>query len=489
MFPPPASRPQPSLSKADLWVVAVLALFTFVVRGAWFGDPNADIDEQLYSLIGNAMLDGHVPFVDLWDRKPYGLFALFALAHAVGGPGPEAYQVMAAIFTLAGALMVFVLGRYQVDQMTAAAGGLLYIVLCTIYDVHSGNSEAFFIPMMVMMAILVVDPSHPNAVPRALAAMVVGGLALQIKYTVLPQCLFFGLWVLWGQYQRKMPLGRLVTFASACCMLGLLPTALVGAGYAAAGYWDEFVFANFISFFDRLPSPSGRFPRMFLVFMALLATLALLGINAARRDKSAGLPPTYVFVLLWTVASLASTFLPSTLYRHYLAAMIPTCVLLSLPLFRSEGTARINVPALLPAVLLMALVPMHYGLSHFNRIATERLASAIRPHVDGRDRCLLVFDGPTSLYRMTGSCLPTRYIFPDHLNNALESNALGVRQDEEVARILAARPRVIVTADRPVTIQNSDSKRLIKAAIARDYRELTHVTLHKRKVRAWILRE
>ena len=91
MFPPPASRPQPSLSKADLWVVAVLALFTFVVRGAWFGDPNADIDEQLYSLIGNAMLDSQVPFVDLWDRKPYGLFALFAMAHAVGGPGPEAF--------------------------------------------------------------------------------------------------------------------------------------------------------------------------------------------------------------------------------------------------------------------------------------------------------------------------------------------------------------------------------------------------------------
>ncbi|TAD85892.1 MAG: hypothetical protein EAY70_00310, partial [Sphingomonadales bacterium] len=175
---------------------------------AWFGDPNADIDEQLYSLIGNAMREGMVPFVDLWDRKPFGLFAIFAFAHALGGPGPAAYQVLAAIVTLSGAVMTFMLARDFADRWTAAAAGLLYVVLTALYGAHSANSEVFFIPMMLGMAMLVRSPDHPRAVARALAAMLIGGLALQVKYTVLPQCLFFGLWALWGQFTRGMPPAR-----------------------------------------------------------------------------------------------------------------------------------------------------------------------------------------------------------------------------------------------------------------------------------------
>lgn len=490
MFAPSASRSLPSLGKPDLWVATVLVLFTLVVRGAWFGDANADTDEQLYSLIGNAMRGGEIVFVDLWDRKPFGLFALYALAHAVGGPGPEAYQGLAAAFTFGGAWLTFVLARDLTDRATAAAAGLLYVVLTAIYGAHSGNSEAFFVPMMLAMALLVREPEHPRAVARMLGAMLIGGLALQIKYTVLPQCLFFGLWALWGQYRRGAGLGRLAMLAAAAGALGVLPTALVAAGYALAGHWDAFVFANFISFFDRLPASAGRLHKDIVLFLLPLGGLALFGLNAARRAAPAPLPPTYMFVLLWLVAALGTVFLPSTVYRYYLAALVPACVLLSLPLFPPRPGARLNWPVLVPAALYLALVPFQYALTRDNRAATERLAGAIVPHVDAQGgRCLFVFDGPTALYRMTRSCLPTRFIYPDHLNNALERDALGISQSGEVARILAARPPVIVTADRPVTPQNREARALVKAAIARDYRELADETLQGRDIRAWALRE
>jgi hypothetical protein len=59
----------------------------------------------------------------------------------------------------------------------------------------------------------------------------------------------------------------------------------------------------------------------------------------------------------------------------------------------------------------------------------------------------------------------------------------------EVARILATRPPVIVTADRPVTPQSRAAKRMVAAAIARDYREIAHETLATRDIRAFALRE
>lgn len=491
MFMPSEIRPAPPLlARADLWVLAGLALFTFVVRGAWIGDPNADVDEQLYSLIGNQMLYGAVPFVDLWDRKPWGLFALFAAFHAIGGPGSAAYQVAGALFTLGGAVLVFTLAREQADRMTAAAGAALYVVLCSINDAHSGNSEVFFIPMMVGMALLVRDPDHPRAVARALAAMLLGGITLQVKYTAIPQCLFFGLWALWGQYRRGMGLGPLALLAAGFGALGLLPTVLVSIGYALAGHWDAFAFANFVSFFDRLPSATGRFHPIMMSFFLVQIALSLLGIRAAKRIWPERLPQAYVFAMLWMAASIATVFLPSTVYRHYIAAMIPACVLLTLPLFhRERESAKPNWPALIPAAVYLLIVPYQYHVSHENRSATFRLAEAIVPHLDATaGKCLLIFDGPTSLYQLTGSCLPSRLIYPDHLNNALEMEALGVRQEDEVARILATRPPVIVTAEKPLTPQNLAAKDQVDAAIARDYRLIAQEELHHRLVYAWARR-
>ncbi len=474
----------------DLWPCLTLVTFTLIVRAAWFGDPNADIDEQLYSLIGNAMLDGQVVFVDLWDRKPFALFALFALAHSLFGPGPEAYQLLAAGFTVAGAALTYALARDLTDRTTATAAGLLYIVMSAIYGAYSGNSEAFFVPMMLAMAVLVRNPAHPQAIWRIMVAMLIGGLALQIKYTVVPQCVFFGLWALWGRYRRGDSLSHILLLGAGCAALGVLPTALVAAGYALAGHWDAFVFANFISFFERLPAESGRLPIDIALFMLPFVALAMGGIRAAWRTRPAHLPQTYIFVLLWLGAALTTVFLPSTVYRYYLAALVPACILASLPLFPRKNGARFNIPALLPAALYLALMPIQFSMTQDNRAATEEFARAIAPHIDAKaGRCLMVFDGPTALYRMTASCTPSRFVYPDHLNNALERHALGVSQEGEVARILATRPAVIVTADSAFTPQNAEAKRLVEEMIARDYRELAHATLHKRIIRAWSLRD
>ncbi|QYJ06614.1 ArnT family glycosyltransferase [Qipengyuania flava] len=479
---PAKARP----ARADWIACAVIALAVFVIRSPWIGDSNADIDEQLYSLIGNAMLEGQLPFVDLWDRKPFGLFALFAGAHAIGGPGPEAYQVLAALFTAAGAIMIYVLARTLVDRATAAGAGLLYAMLMTTYGSHSGNSEGFFVPLMIAMALLVRDPAHPKAVARALLSMLIGGLALQIKYTAVPQCLFFGLWALWGQFRRGASPARLVQLAAAFGALGLLPTVMVGASYALAGHWDAFLFANFTSFFDREASDAGRLYSDLALFLMPLAALAVGGLYAALRMGTLRDAKTYLFIALWLLASLATVFLPSTVYRYYFAAAVPATVLFALPLLDRRGPARFAPLALVLAGSFYILyLPRQYEQSAEQRAAMDRLTSAIAPHVDGEDACLWIYDGPTSLYRLTGSCLPTRFIYPDHLNNALERHALGIVQEGEVARLLATRPPVIVTADTEFTPQNEDAGALVKEALAAGYREIANETLHEREIRAW----
>ena len=117
------STPKSVASRDALWLVALLTLGALVVRLPFMGDHNADIDEQLYALIGSQMLQGQLPFVDLWDRKPFGLFLLFGLADASGLPAPWSYQLMATGFIVIGALLL----RSSIETSVGQLAGIFLV--------------------------------------------------------------------------------------------------------------------------------------------------------------------------------------------------------------------------------------------------------------------------------------------------------------------------------------------------------------------------
>jgi hypothetical protein len=105
--------------------------------------------------------------------------------------------------------------------------------------------------------------------------------------------------------------------------------------------------------------------------------------------------------------------------------------------------------------------------------------------VNDQTRCLYVFDGPTALYPMTGGCAPSRFVYPDHLTNVLETGAIGVSQTDEVARILSAGPAVIVTTSTPTQVQNMEGLLLVSEAIRARYEPLATVQLENLRFHAW----
>lgn len=61
----------------------LLLIAAFVTRGALFGNPLVHSDEGFYPLVGDRMMHGAWPFVDIFDRKPVGLFLIFAAIRSV----------------------------------------------------------------------------------------------------------------------------------------------------------------------------------------------------------------------------------------------------------------------------------------------------------------------------------------------------------------------------------------------------------------------
>ncbi len=479
-----------SAVRADWFAAFVLILVTLLTRGFWFGDPVADFDDQLYSFIGWRMTQGDLPYVDAWDRKPFGLFAIFALAHGLFGPEPIAYQAVAAGAAMGGAWLVYLLARDLVDRGTATVAGALYLMLMAAYGSYSGQSEIFHVPLMLWMLWLVRDHGRPDAVRRALVAMAIGGLALQVKYTVLPQCAFFGAYALWGQWRAGAKPARLAALAGAFAALGVLPTALVAGLYALAGHFDAFWFANFVSFFERTPSPFGRFQPAHAVGVMPLAMLVVPGLYAAFRLKAPSDWRTYGLYCAWALSALATVLMPATVYLYYYGALVPVAVLLALPLIDRTAPGKwLPATVLLAGCLYILNFPDRIAHSSTERLTEARLSAAIEPYVGKTRDCLYVFDGPTALYRTTGTCLPTRFVYPDHLNNALERSSLGADQVGELARVLATRPGVIVTADKPMTLQREENLAQIAQATARDYVPLVTAGLHHRQVTAWVRRD
>lgn len=477
-----------TLQRRTPLLLALIALATVATRLVWLGDQAPDYDEQLYSLIGQRMLQGELPYADLWDRKPLGLFALFALAHAVGGPDALAYQIMATLFVMAGAWLVFALARRLVDDATACGAALAYPPLLYAYGSLSGQSEVFLVPLTLGMVWLVADMPHGRALAKALAAMLLGGLALQIKTTAAPQCLALGLAALW----QLRPIGpvRLAGLALAFAALGLLPTALVAAFYAGLGEFGWFWFASAASNVARVSATGQRLVAQHLSALAPLLAITLGGLYAAWRLNPPQNRPFYLLLCWWSLGVLAGIYLPNKVNLYYFAAFVPCALLLACPLIdRTSRLGWVPLAVLVGASALLLNVPRHMAESRMGRASLAQLATVIRPHVGPQGPCLLVFDGPTALYRLTDSCLPSRVVYPDHWNDALERTSLGIDRMAELRRVLSNRPGAIVTGDDPVAEQDTQVQALIQATLAREYVPASSGQIRSRTYHVWVRRD
>lgn len=476
-------------NNANAIAIFFLAMATVAIRAIGWGDPASDFDEQLYSLIGQQMLQGQWPYVDLWDRKPFGLFAIFAFAHATGWSGPEAYQALAGVCAFVTAVLTYAIANRMTGKLTAFSVTLLMLVLLSVYGAGSGQSEVFLLPLMLGMVWMLRDPRDSSFEQRTLMAMLLGGFALQVKYTVLPQCLALGLYALFHHWRSGMSVWGLIAQSVCFAALGIVPTALVYLAYVLLGGGDAWIFANLDSFFLREAARHGRFAPHVVAYGSACIALMLGGYYAAVRIIGPDDTQTYQLVVLWALSCLVTVLLPGSTYYYYYAALVPAACLVAVPLLDARGPGKWYSAIALVLIAIGFFRPdTRYQETQDRIAAVQRLSDAIAPLVDQDAACLWVHDGPTALYSTTRSCLPGRVIYPDHLNNALEAEALPVNPAEEAARILRTRPAVIVTANRTVSQPNEHVAALVSDALVEHYRTLHTETINDREVKAWALR-
>ena len=439
-------------------IALAFAVLALAMRASTFGDPDRQVDEAFYWLVGQRMHAGALPYVDVWDRKPLGLFAVY-WALATLGSSVWIYQVAACLAAAMTALLVARLverlavvlhGVPRLDpRMGGIAAGLAYLASLLPFEGDSGQAPDFYNPLIAGAALLVVREAPALARGRmrtgAWGAMALCGLAITVKQTTLFEGLFLGLWIVGALLGARVPLARVLMIALGCAALGAAPTLAIGGGYAALGHWHEWWQAMVLSNLAkaRVGGESWRLVGIGLRAAPLLL-LALAGLWGATR-------PARRFAGVWLLAALAGFLSVPNFYGHYvLPLLVPLCISAGLLMARSER--RWLMAAALVAWTLVWDTPPPFAQARDTARAMAAMASFVRSHDPGfksGQGGLLVLDGPPLLYAQSGERFLTPLVFPNHLDHAIEADVSHLNTAAEVDRVLAAGPGVIAMARTP----------------------------------------
>ncbi|MBC7636506.1 MAG: hypothetical protein H7251_12980 [Acetobacteraceae bacterium] len=453
--------------------ILVLVVVAVITRAAAFGNPVYSGDDQVYLVIGQSMLHGDLPYVDVWDRKPLGLFIIYAGISLLGGLGVVQSQIVAGGFAVATAFVIMRISTRFSGPSGALMAGVAYLLALPMFAGASANAPIFYDLPVALAALLIVrtfEDDRRSMWGNAAAATALAGIALTIKQTVFVEASFFGLALLWLARSRGATLPNLAMLAFAMLFAGLLPTGLIALGYYINGHFEAYWYSNFLSVFRKGPDAglsqiAGSFYLSF--FMSPLAAFAWMGF----RDRSKAGPANRemdTFLIGWLVAAFIGVVIIPRFYDHY---GIP----LLLPLCTSASTLFDRKPRGLPFALSFAIFVIGQGsILRFAETARAKkgvdvASSFIDAELRAHGGCLYVADGPSILYLTTHACRLTKFVFPDHLAIPSEATGIGTDSVAEIRQILDHRPSVIVVRGRPVMARNLATWAVLKARLHMDY--------------------
>lgn len=455
------------------------------MRFCTFGHPVVHVDESFYFTAARLWAQGALPFVDVWDRKPLGLFLLYLPAASLGMQwGLWVYQALALVFAVATAELIARLAERAEWGSGALPAGLAYLFWLNLFDGQGGQAPVFYNLAVIAAATLLApqkaDPAHPGRrFVSGAAAMLIIGVALQIKYSVIFEGLFLGCWWVW----RERALGRqwrhLIPGALVLVALAAAPTLIVWITYWRLGHGDAFAYANFLSILHRQSGAPVEQLGNFLYLIVMLSPLTCAAVATFRQpcpDRTQRNLRNWLFG--WLAASLFGVFAFGGWFEHYaLAALPPLCVFAAGFAAQHHRGKQLLLPFLavsLAAGQIMVVAKLWSRGSIAEYVAITKVIG----HGDG---CLYVYSGEAIFYSYSHRCRVTRYLFPSHLGRASEAGAIGTDQLQEVRRVFLQRPQLVMMAD-PYIGESAAIRRAVVSQVQAAYRLKATMQLGSRKI-------
>ncbi|WP_041326990.1 ArnT family glycosyltransferase [Robiginitalea biformata] len=238
---------------------------SFLIRFPFFFRDYIDRDESTFILVAQSLVDGHLPYTELWDLKPPLVFLLLAIPIWVFGKSFVAIRLLGVLAVAVSSFYTYRIGREVGGKPAGFASGLLCLFLMSLFGSVQGVmsehlSMAFFLPGVWLLISRRTGPGY-------FASGLFLGLAVLAKSNLaIP--LFAAGWFLvfralrTGDAQAPARLGLLLAGGSSFVLLSVLPYVLMGD---AALWWDAVVRAPLAYSGEQEGFSAGHLPFYALV--------------------------------------------------------------------------------------------------------------------------------------------------------------------------------------------------------------------------------
>jgi hypothetical protein len=331
---PPSAEVVPRLNIRDpdgwlAWLAwAVIAFSALQVLSFSFGR-----DQSIYALVGEGVLHGKMPYRDLWDFKPPGIFLAYALAQGVFGRGMAAIRVLEAAGMIG---MVFAFMRladtfFERPRAGLVGGALAAIIHAELDFWHSGQPEVFGGYLTAFALVLATSRFHPRR--RAWVWLGVGalfGLAFLFKPPLGGGAFVCAAYLSKREQQRVASTARALLALLIVGVGAALPILLCGAWFVARGAWPalHWTLGEFTPGYTAL-SWQGREAAKMLYYALEEAFFRFSALAAAGVFAMASIAPIHsreregVFLVLGVIAmQLAGVAMQGKFFAYHYAATL-----------------------------------------------------------------------------------------------------------------------------------------------------------------------
>ena len=382
------------------WRVALLlALALLRLPGVLYGI--VDIDESDWMVIGRALGEGWLPYVDIVETKPFLSYLFYAPA-ALFGFHLWPMQVLALGWVFALCLVVGRTARLWTNDARTEGIAAWICALASCANVLSVNAE-LMMNLPAAGALLFLARAQRPGGGRAddFGAGLCAGLATLFKHQagIMLVALLVAAWWHAARVARRWPVARTLSVLAGFA----LPWGLVAGFYLALGHWAEFyewnVERNLYYSGQSVGSALQRFAEGLALYVALASPLWwVLAVreSAGARPDAVRVGAATALLLAWIPVSLGGRF-----YGHYYIQFVPALALLAAPraaalLARWGELARglrvtLTLALLIPAIgwLMVGYIVGFAGLYPGQNTTARELGHWLREHTPPTSKVFL----------------------------------------------------------------------------------------------------
>lgn len=371
---PPAAEVLPAEMEEDpdvwlrvtLWIVIAASIAQVLVFS--FGQ-----DHGAYATVARGILEGHVPYRDLWSPHPPGIFLVFAAAFSLFGENMAAPRLLEVLCLVGIVLSCRRLGGVFFGSRTGGLlGGATACVVHAQTDFWHTAQPGTFGGALVLFAFVV--STHPWSRRRLRGAVFCAGLLLGIAGTLEPTLGITALplagYLLLGRRQDGYRLPRQVGPPLLLCLGAMVPWTLVLLWFWRHEALRDLGFALSVFQFKSAASwveqsaphllyqalEKALFEQSALVAAGLIAAVAVH--PRARREKQG----------LFLIASILALDLAGVAFRSSFEARDFAAALPFLSLIAGAGLYKVwrrigpgSLPGTLAFIALLLVLPLMRG--------------------------------------------------------------------------------------------------------------------------------